>query len=250
MNINNFKSVSAPSVKTRLKALSLAIAMTTSLAGCSSSDVDIDVLDETQIEQTHNDYEGIKKVFDVGEHIISVPIKDPTIGNRQYDYYDGYKCVGIATSSYGEHFKDFGGACILYTNEYPVECYSFFDEGTEHIYNEFGTPLGYEKKDNNVDNDGTKDFGIGEHIISVPIKDPRNYTIQHIGYDGYEAVGIAISSYGKSDVLSNWYGGGAILYVNTEPVRCEISYYEGEKGCYASFGTPIVLEDNKTKILS
>ncbi len=81
-------------------------------------------------------------------------------------------------------------------------------------------------------------FGVGEHIISVPIiEDNKNRNFQYDYRDGYEIVGVSSSSYGKYDL----YGGEALLYKNITPVKC----VRNENG-YTSFGAPIEKEKTKT----
>lgn len=66
--------------------------------------------------------------------------------------------------------------------------------------------------------ESVKTFGIGEHILTVPIeKDIRKDVFQYEYIPGYEPVGISVSAYGT---YSNSYGGGSIVYQNTEEVTC------------------------------
>lgn len=104
--------------------------------GCSNSYSDQDDLNkqESIIEQEST----IK--FDIGEHIISVPIEsDIRFNNSQYEYHESYEVIGIATSAKGKSVNSFGGGVLLYKNIIPVKC-TRGDNG----YTSFGIP--YEKK--------------------------------------------------------------------------------------------------------
>lgn len=170
------------------------------------------------------------KEFDIGEHILSVPIDDPRKEVKQYEYHPGYKPIGITADSYGPYGASYGGACILYINETEVECRSIKIKDGEYVYDTFGFPTDYEKPQAS-ETLITKEFDTGEHIISVPINDPTKTQVQYEFYDGYEPVGITSSKYGK---YSGCYGGGCILYINTEPVTCQ----KNEENTYTSFGIP------------
>ena len=91
-------------------------------------------------EEEYGSNNNIKE-FDVGQHIISVPIsQDNRFDQFQYEYHDGYEIVGIATSAHGMYDNDFGGGVLLYKNITPVKC-TRVDNG----YTSFGTPLEIEK---------------------------------------------------------------------------------------------------------
>lgn len=219
----------------RLKAMLLAgfFAVTsTGFTGCGSNKYDGN---ELVISQSVQNLE--KKIFDVGEHIISVPIKNPTSEIKQYNYHEGYKVVGIATANYAYNF---GGACLIYENEYPVECYSSItDKSGNHIYETFGNPIDfYVDKTNKTSY--TKDFNIGEHIISIPIKNPTSKAKQYEYYEGYEVVGIATANYGYN------FGGACILYVNNQPVTCTLTEIKNNQELYLTFGVPVEKEKTKT----
>ena len=87
---------------------------------------------ETTIQNIEN-----YKVFDVGEHIISIPVGN-NISNEifQYPYHEGYKVVGASTSAYGRFFPSCGGGALLYVNVVPVKCH-YSEDG----YTSFGTPI-------------------------------------------------------------------------------------------------------------
>ena len=81
------------------------------------------------------------KAFDVGEHIISVPIKkDVRDKNFQYEYHEGYEVVGIAATAQGRSFNGYGGGIVLYKNIVPVKCIH-----DDNGYTSFGIPFEVEK---------------------------------------------------------------------------------------------------------
>ncbi len=212
----------------RLKALLLAGALTltgSTLTGCSEQlDADENPTNVVQETTTH---------FNPGEHIISVPIKkDIRYSNFQFDYYLGYEPIGISLTAFGKLSNGYGGGAIIYSNVDEVECSSLIkDKEGNPIYLDFGTPM-CEGKDNSNSEDKIKLFGIGEHIISVPIKiDNRANNQQYEYHEGYEVVGIATTAFGH---LSNGFGGGVLLYKNITPVECT----SGDDG-YTTFGVPV-----------
>lgn len=226
MKIKNLKIFKG--VKSKLCALSLASTMLATGCGLSTStDYQFDSSDT--------------KVFGVGEHIISVEIDNPTKENMQYDYHEGYKVVGISTTSYGQYGNYFGHACLLFQNEYPVKCIpTRKNENGELVYGDFGSPINFVQSELK-ESTSSKEFEVGEHIISIPFEDFESGD-QYESYDGYEVVGIAMSSYGK---YSEYDGGGCILYVNTEPVTCVKEKDENGNVSYPSIG--IVVEKDKVK---
>lgn len=78
------------------------------------------------------------KEFNVGEHIISIPLEESYIDNFQITSHDGYEPIGIATSSYGKYSNISGGGCILYTNTQKVKCLK--DDDSDN-YTSFGIPV-------------------------------------------------------------------------------------------------------------
>lgn len=81
------------------------------------------------------------KKFDVGEHIISVPIEeDNRSDNFQYEFHEGYEIIGMATSAFGRQANNFGGGVLLYKNIVPVRC-NLNDDG----YTTFGIVIEKEK---------------------------------------------------------------------------------------------------------
>ena len=76
------------------------------------------------------------------------------------------------------------------------------------------------------------EFNEGEHIISIPLEESDTDNFQVTSHDGYEPIGIATSGYGK---YAYNYGGGCILYTNTEKVKC---IKDDESDSYTSFGIP------------
>lgn len=170
------------------------------------------------------------KYYDIGEHIISAPFSseiDMRYNIVQHTYYPGYEPIGITMSEYGLHGKNYSGGAIVYVNveELDGSSRSFFES---QAYNQNGQ---HDKK-------GTaREFGIGEHILSVPINE--NISLDYYQYtyhEGYEVVGIATDDYAWEH--SDNYDGGVILYKNITPVRCVC----GDNG-YTSFGSPIEKEN-------
>jgi len=213
----------------RLKAMLVAGALAVSgatLTGCGEKYDG----NERVFQESTQEYGA--DLLDVGKHIISVPIKDPVYNIMQYNYHPGYKVVGITSSSL---LYTFNGACLVYVNEYPVECNcTDVDKNGNRIYGKFGKPIGYERKETDKN-----EFNPGEHIISVPIDDAPYYGITQFEYhEGYEVVGMASSSSGY------FFDGGCVLYVNTVPVKCTLTKVEDGKELYLSFGTP--MEETKT----
>lgn len=79
-------------------------------------------------------------------------------------------------------------------------------------------------------------FDEGEHIISVPIDNPKKEVQTYEYHDGYKVIDI-----------ENKY----ILYVNEEPVKC-IGYLDNDEQVhFTEFGEPVELEktETNTKIL-
>lgn len=220
----------------RLKAILLAgtIALTSSsLTGCSNKDSE-NTLNQAIVVQDTTVH------FGVGEHIISVPInEDNRFNNVQYEYHPGYEPIGISITAYSKYNNFFGGGAIIYANTEEVECSSsLVDKDGNHLYVDFGTPM-YYNEDEYAANKGIKEFGIGEHIISVPInEDNRFEQFQYDYHDGYEVVGIATSAYGE---YPNFFGGGVLLYKNITPVKCS-SVGNG----YTTFGVPVEIKKTRT----
>lgn len=183
---------------------------------------------------TSTSYEDMQNYFDIGEHIISIPINDDPRDNiMQYEYHPGYKPVGMAVMAYGEYSGSFGGAAITYVNiEEVIANVTGKNSVGEAVFTEFGIPT--------VTNDRIKEdgiFDIYEHIISIPI----NYNIgeeviQFNHIDGYELVGICNSAYGP---YASQNDGGCLLYVNIIPVKVEPIIDSNGSVSYASVGAPI-----------
>ena len=213
----------------------VGVVMATSISGCSEKP------HITSIEEGEYD----DKLFNEGEHIISIPIDDPTEERIQYEYHPGYKPVGISISAYGQGAYHYGQGYIMYSNELPVKCQPTHvnSDNEELLYTDFGTPIDYERE-TIASGNSWKEFSKGEHVISVPVGDMNNSNYQVESYDGYEVVGIATSEYGKG---ASHFGGSCILYVNKEKVRCARDLSDDDKSTedkYTTFGTPI--ETNKT----
>lgn len=75
-------------------------------------------------------------------------------------------------------------------------------------------------------------FDEGEHIISVPIDNPKKEIQTYEYHDGYKVI----------DIENNY-----ILYVNDEPVKC-IGYIDNnEEVHFIEFGEPVENENTKTE---
>lgn len=185
-----------------------------------------------------NELDAETKEFLPGEHVISIKIDSPLEKAQQYEYYPGYKPVGIASATYGKYDSNDSGSCILYVNEYPVEAKSTGIKDEQPFFGDFGIPIDYIQPEINESNE-VVEFAPGEHILSIPINDPTNFDMQYSFYEGYEPIGIATASYGQYDDVS---AGSCILYVNTETVECE----KQEDNEYVEFGK--VKEQQKTLI--
>lgn len=218
----------------RLKAMLLAGTITvasSNLTGCGNQNSGAVAI--TQNTTIH---------FDVGEHIISVPIStenDIRENNVQYEYHPGYEPIGISLNAWGLYHNYFDGGSIIYSNTEEVECSSnSIDKDGNYICTNFGTPI-YYNKEGYDSNNNTKEFDIGEHIISVPInEDNRLEQFQYDYHEGYEVVGIATSSWGG---YHNYFAGGVLLYKNITPVQCALT----DDG-YITFGKPIKSEKTKS----
>ena len=81
------------------------------------------------------------KIFEPGEHIISVPQDGMDIQAN-----GAYKVVGVAETAYGQYTYGYGGGCVLFVNTVPVMC-SLGPDGYTH----FGAPVeeGFTLKLNN-----------------------------------------------------------------------------------------------------
>lgn len=115
--------------------------------------------------------------------------------------------------------------------------YSDIDNNHENISTEYYS-------DQTFGEETKKEFGVGEHIISVPIQnDVREKNTQYNYFEGYEVIGVDVETYGK---YTDKFAGGCILYMNINPVKCKITSYEDHdglrKGFYTNFGTPIEIE--------
>lgn len=188
------------------------------------------------------EFSNSEKVFAPGEHVLSVPFyKNPTKTRLQYPYYEGYSAIGLSTSAWGEYGEMFEGGSILYVNNVEVVCEAATtDSHGNLVYSEFGLPTWpVQKPDLNITSE-TKDFEVGEHIISVPVSvEPIESNVQYSfgSSDCYEVVDISTTSYGRWGYK---FGGTCVLYVNTAPVRCTAtSKDEAGNIAYCNFGTPL-----------
>ena len=207
----------------------LGLIMATTLAGCSEEEQSTI---ETVEAGTYDD-----KIFNEGEHIVVIPIDNPLEESKQYEYHEGYKVVGISSSTFGKISPYFDEAYLVYENEYPVKASVTAKKDDKLLYTDFGTPIEF-SREKTTSGTRWKEFNEGEHIISVPLEDMNNENYQIDYYDGYEVIGIATSSYGK---IAGYYAGGCVLYKNTQKVKC----VEDDEGKCTTFGIPV----EETKIL-
>ncbi|MDE5888521.1 MAG: hypothetical protein K2H20_00720 [Bacilli bacterium] len=234
--MKNLKMYNKPKARRKLCAMGVAgILLVGGLTGCGNKEN----IPKVIYGQDSNIETVTSKTFEAGEHIISVPIEDPTKDVMQHNFYPGYKCMGMGTASYGD-FNTFAGACLLYVNDTAVECRSLNGK----TFTDFGTPVDYVDIENTITQNGERTFGVGEHIISIPIPDPTNDNVQYQPYEGYEAIDIATACYGRLKGFS----GAAILYVNTVPVKCVPTNERNGNYQYLTFGTPIEPEKVLNKI--
>ena len=81
-----------------------------------------------------------EKVFEIGTHILTVPVKSPEEADIQYTYHDGYELVDIALT--GDHYRD-NDAIAMYVNTEKVKCKktNTNKETNESEFHEFGTTI-------------------------------------------------------------------------------------------------------------
>ena len=219
----------------RLKAMLIAGMMcltSSTLTGCGSKDNKSEDLNAPESTVC----------FDVGEHIISVPIEENfKFDNFQHEYYEGYEPVGISLATHASFLGSTNvKGTIIYSNVEEVNCSSsLIDEDGNYLYLDFGTPLYYSYDENDFKSKGNiKEFDIGEHIISVPItEDNRNNNMQYDYHEGYEVVGMATTMSSDFPTVFD----GVLLYKNIIPVKCLLK----DNG-YTEFGIPIELLKKKT----
>ena len=90
-----------------------------------------------------------------------------------------------------------------------------------------------------------KYFDEGEHIIAIAIENPTKEVKEYIVPEGYKALGISTSAYGKAGYM---HGDSYILYENTTPVMAQATYKkEDGEFLYENFGTPITYETTERK---
>ena len=227
--------------KKKIKAALLAAFLMLTLTACSKKHYTEE--DRIRIESS-DEYK--RKEFDVGKHIISIPLEereDPRDKVMQYEYHEGYKVIGIAVTDYRGSYT---GSCIMYKNDYPVICKGESLDNYGNIIYGFGEAVGYEQQEE-YKTKFLKLFYPGEHILSIPI-DTEMYTelTQYQEYEGYEAVGIGGTRYCDNKDSYNT----CVLYVNTKPVLCSLTEERDNKEYYLTFGEPVEKEKIKELIIS
>ena len=225
--------------KRRIKAALLAAFLMLTLSACSRKNYTEE--DRIRIESS-DEYK--RKEYDVGKHIISIPLdknEDPTEKAMQYEYHEGYKVIGMAVANYKSGYR---GSCIMYKNDYPVVCKGETLDNYGNIIYGFGEAVGYEKHEE-YKTKFLKLFYPGEHILSIPsMVDLTNEMVQYQDYEGYEPVGIGLRYYGNPEDKV------CVLYVNTKPVLCSLTEERDNKEYYLTFGEPVEKEKIKELIIS
>ena len=230
----------------KLLALAVACVLGTSMCACASDQETSYIYEGNYYSDTGS--VSTKKVFEPGEHIISVAAGDKDDYIIQYDSHAGYKCVGMGVSSYGELFYNFGGSCLLFVNDEEVEAYANdMDYNGKFAYENFGTPVNPSGEFNYV-SDTEKVFNVGEHILVIQVdEDPTQDLFQYQYHEGYEVADLSTTAHGQYGYA---FGNAYIVYTNTVPVKCPITYTNdnGEPECLA-FGTPIEIDKPLEKTL-
>ena len=224
-----------------------------SLVGCDDHPNENSTFIDTKKNKDNNTTNSTSKTFHPGEHIISKKIGNITEEDKnnkyneitQIEYHEGYKCVGLGISvdTYSRSSSTFfDEACIVYINEYEVECKSTgVDEYGNAVYTDFGKSKSF-KSSSYHEIDDEKEFAAGTHILAVPVKNPDDIDVQYTYHEGYELVDVALTGY--------WYTDNEAIavYVNTQNVKCKKTWTNEDTGEseFHEFGTPI--ENNKTLI--
>ena len=82
------------------------------------------------------------KLFNPGEHILSVDVDNRTKGNKQYEYHEGYRVAGVAMR-WDSHIPY--DITVLYVNTEPVICAITEVKDNKEYYLSFGEPMEKEK---------------------------------------------------------------------------------------------------------
>ena len=69
---------------------------------------------QTEIVQ---EIDGPTKVYEEGEHVISIPLDISLTEAKRYEYHPGYKPIGITSDTYGKVSSKDAGSCVLYVND-------------------------------------------------------------------------------------------------------------------------------------
>ncbi len=170
------------------------------------------------------DMKGETVTFPEGEHIILKRINLKGKKIIQLPYHESYSLKGLTADRYV--------SMAVYVNNEDVIAES--NENGE--FNDFGISCNSVEKNENVDADYVL-YEPGQHILAVPISNPFESYPQVEYIDGYDVIDV-VAYYHKLA-----YGGGYIIYVNSDKVKCEVS---NDKGECLTFGTPIEKEKVKT----
>lgn len=91
-------------------------------------------------EKTENKEIDDQKEFEIGTHILIVPVKAPEETDIQYTFHEGYELVDIALTS---EIHDGNEALAMYVNTEKVKCKKTGSnkETGKSEFHEFGTPI-------------------------------------------------------------------------------------------------------------
>ena len=83
-------------------------------------------------------YEDVRD-FEVGEHVITAPIRVDTYGRKtmQFEYHEGYEVISMTASTSGRYVHDDDG-CIVYRNVVPVRATATAVDSSGYIFGDFG----------------------------------------------------------------------------------------------------------------
>ena len=117
-----------------------AVYVNTKNVWCISNGKDKDNNDVYNEFGISEDFKTSKDYYETYEHVLAVPISDPSDKNIQYEYHEGYEVIDIAAYVFGR-YQAYGNGYIIYSNNVPVKCER--DENDKCL--DFGTPITTEK---------------------------------------------------------------------------------------------------------
>lgn len=91
-------------------------------------------------EKVEKEENGTQKEFEIGTHILIIPVKSPKESDIQYTFHEGYELVDIALTS--EKYEG-NEALAMYVNTEKVKCKKTGEnkETGENEFHEFGKPV-------------------------------------------------------------------------------------------------------------